>query len=77
MSTITFRTDPTVDAALDELSDGEARERSAIIRDAILLAAKAHRQERIRAESEQVANDPDDVAEMVAVQKDMERLRAW
>lgn len=77
MSTITFRTDPAVDAALDELSDGERRERSAIIRDAILQAAKAHRRERIRTESERLANDPDDAAEMVAVQKDMEHLRAW
>jgi predicted transcriptional regulator len=77
MSTITFRTDPAVDAALDELSDGERRERSAIIRDAILQAAKAHRRERIRAESERVASDPDDAAEMIAVQKDMEHLRAW
>jgi predicted transcriptional regulator len=39
MATITFRTDAAVDLALDELSEGESRERSAIIREAILTAA--------------------------------------
>jgi predicted transcriptional regulator len=39
MATITFRTDAAVDLALDELSQGESHERSAIIREAILTAA--------------------------------------
>jgi predicted transcriptional regulator len=77
MATITFRTDAAVDAALDELSEGESRERSAIIREAILTAARLHRRARLREESARLANDPDDVAEMRAVQKDMEHLRAW
>ncbi|GAA2612510.1 hypothetical protein GCM10010399_49250 [Dactylosporangium fulvum] len=76
MSTITFRTDDDVDRALAELTSGD-RDRSQVIRDAILAAWRARREEQIRAEAEAVAADADDVAEARAVLADMESLRAW
>ncbi|MEV6924708.1 hypothetical protein AB0M46_09385 [Dactylosporangium sp. NPDC051485] len=76
MSTITFRTDDDVDQALAELTSGD-RDRSQVIRDAILSAWRARREEQIRAEAEAVAADADDVAEARAVLADMESLRAW
>ena len=76
MSTITFRADDDVDRALAELTSGD-RDRSQVIRDAILAAWRARREEQIRAEAEAVATDTDDVAEARAVLADMESLRAW
>jgi predicted transcriptional regulator len=76
MSTITFRADDEVDRALAELS-AENRDRSQVIRDAILAAWRLRRREQLRAEAEAVASDPDDRAEARAVLADMESLRAW
>jgi predicted transcriptional regulator len=76
MTTITFRADDEVDRALAELASGE-RDRSQVIRDAILAAWRARRAEQLRAEAEAVAADPDDQAEARAVLADMESLRAW
>jgi predicted transcriptional regulator len=76
MSTITFRADDDVERALADLVDGD-RDRSQVIRDAILAAWRTRRAERLRAEAEALAADPDDVAEARAVLSDMESLRAW
>jgi len=76
MSTITFRADEDVDRALTDLTSGD-RDRSQVIREAILAAWRARRDEQLRAEAEAVANDPDDVTEARAVLADMESLRAW
>ena len=76
LSTITFRADADVDQALAELVSGD-RDRSQVIRDAILAAWRARREEQIRAEAEAVAADAADVAEARAVLADMETLRAW
>lgn len=76
MSTITFRADDDVDRALAELTAGN-RDRSQVIREAILAAWRARREEHLRAEAAAVAADPDDVAEARAVLADMESLRAW
>lgn len=76
MATITFRTDPEVDAALAALV-GEGRDRSRAIRDAIIEAARSERAARLRAEAEALANDPDDRNEARAVLEDLESLRAW
>jgi predicted transcriptional regulator len=75
MSTITFRTDDEVDRALADLSGG--RDRSQVIREAILTAWRVRHDEQLRAEAEAVAADPDDRAEARAVLADMETLRAW
>jgi hypothetical protein len=41
------------------------------------VAAARRRAERLRAQAEELANDPDDLAEMRRVQADMAALRAW
>ena len=76
MGNITFRPDAETERALAELtSDGISV--SAAIREAILLAAREHTQERLRAEALALAADPEDVAEARVVLSDMESLRAW
>jgi hypothetical protein len=52
-------------------------DRLQVIREAILAAWRLRQAERLRAEAEAVAGDPDDVAEAKAVLADMEDLRAW
>ena len=76
VSTITFRTDEEVDHALAEMVSGE-RDRSQVIREAIIAAWHRQRDEQLRAEAEIIAADPDDRAEARAVLADMESLRAW
>jgi predicted transcriptional regulator len=76
MTTITFRADDEVDRALADLTSAD-RDRSQVIREAILAAWRLRRAERLRAEAEAVAADSDDVAEARAVLADMEDLRAW
>ena len=76
MSTITFRADDAVDQALAELTSGD-RDRSQVIREAILAAWRTRREEQLRAEAEAVAADPEDRAEARAVLADMDSLRAW
>jgi predicted transcriptional regulator len=76
MTTITFRADDDVDAALADLTSGD-RDRSQVIREAILAAWRLRQAERLRAEAEAVAADPDDVTEARSVLSDMESLRAW
>jgi predicted transcriptional regulator len=76
MATITFRSDEDVDRALAGLTSGD-RDRSQVIREAILEAWRIRQADRLRAEAEAVAADPEDVAEAHSVLADMESLRAW
>jgi hypothetical protein len=76
MATVTFSSTPEVDSALVELSNG-GRDRSSIIRDAVLLLARHARRERLRAEAEALASSETDRAALREVQQDMESLRAW
>jgi predicted transcriptional regulator len=76
MSVITFRADDEVDRALAELTSAE-RDRSQVIREAILAAWRRRRAEQLRTEAEALAADADDRAEARAVLADMESLRAW
>jgi hypothetical protein len=61
---------------LADLTSGD-RDRSQVIREAILAAWRARRDEHLRAEAEAVAADPEDRAEARAVLADMDSLRAW
>lgn len=73
---ISFRVDPRVERALEELlRDGITRTEA--IKTAILLAADLHRRDRLRAEAAQLAADPDDLAEIRAVREDLDAARAW
>lgn len=75
MSTLTIRTDPDVEEALTALT-AEGRSRSEAARAAILDAARAQRRARLRAEAEDLRNDPDDVAASRELAAEMDALRA-
>ena len=76
MTTISFRTDPAIDAAIDLLAE-EAGSRSEAIRAAILDAGRQLRRARMQAEALSVANDPDEQVEIAAARADLESHRAW
>ena len=74
--TITFRPDEDTQRALDLLTaDGTAV--STVVRSALIDAARARAQTRLRSEAEALAADPADRAEAAQVLRDMETLRAW
>ena len=74
MSTITFRADSQVEAALaDLLQDG--KDRSTVIREALLMAQYMRRSQLLREEAARVMADPADVAEAQAILREMEELR--
>ena len=72
MSHVTLRTTPEQDRMLAVLTRGGISQ-SEILRRALL----AFYHDRIRAEAEAAAADPDDVAEARAILADVEPLRAW
>lgn len=76
MSTISFRTDPETDRALADLT-ADGRSQSSAIRDALLTVQRQRAAERLRAETEAIAGDPEDLAEIRAIQSELESLRAW
>jgi Arc/MetJ-type ribon-helix-helix transcriptional regulator len=76
MATITIRTDPAVDEALEALAGGD-KTRSEAVREAILLAYRQQRHERLRAEAEALRDDPEDAAASRRLAADMESIRAW
>lgn len=74
--TITFRPDEDAERALAVLTaDGTAV--STVVRAALIDAARARAQQRVRAEAEALAADAADRAEAAQVLRDMETLRAW
>jgi len=76
MRTLTIRTDVEVEQALESLTrDGQSR--SEATRAAILEAERAHRRARLRAEAEQLRNDPEDVAASRELSAEMDAIRAW
>lgn len=76
MSSLTIRTDSEVEQALEYLTrDGQSRSEAA--RAAILAAERAHRRARLRAEAEELRNDPDDVAASRELAAEMDAIRAW
>lgn len=76
MSTLTIRTDPEVERALESLT-GEGQSRSEAARSAILEAERAHRRAHLRAEAEELRNDSDDVAASRELAAEMDSIRAW
>ena len=76
MATITLRIDSEVEGLLaDLMADGS--DRSTVIRDAVRLAWRERRRQQLLAESESIASDEHDRAEVAAAQRDLEQLRAW
>ena len=75
MKTLTIRTDAEVERALDSLTrDGQSR--SEATRIAILGAERARRRALLRAEAEQLRNDPEDVAASLQLAAEMDAIRA-
>jgi hypothetical protein len=78
MAIVNFRTDAEVEAALADLgASTDNRDRSRVVREAILLAAREARRQRLLEEATALANDPQDRAAVAEAQADMEALRAW
>ena len=74
--TITFRPDEDATRALGVLTrDGAAV--SAVVRAALIEAARTAARSQLRAEAAQLAADEEDLAEAAQVLRDMETLRAW
>jgi hypothetical protein len=75
-ATITFRPDEDTSRALEILTrDGSPV--SAVVRAALIDAARRKAGAAIRAEAERLAADESDRAESMQVLRDMETLRAW
>ena len=75
MATLTIRTGPEVERALNALM-GQGQTRSEVARNAILDAARAHHRARLRAEAEELRNDPEDVAASRELATEMEGCAA-
>lgn len=76
MGTLTIRTDPDVERALEVLT-AEGQSKSEAVRTAILESERARRRARMRAEAEALRNDPDDVAAAKQLAEEMGQLGAW
>lgn len=74
--TITFRPDEDARRALAVLTQ-DGTPVSAAVRRALIDAARARAQERLRTEAAGLAADEEDRAEAAQVLRDMETLRAW
>lgn len=76
MTSLTIRTDAEVERALGVLTD-QGYSRSEAARLAILEAERAHRRARLRAEAEDLCNNPDDLAASRDLAAQMGAIRAW
>lgn len=70
MGTLNVRTDEAMERALQTLT-GEGRSRSEAVRYAVLRAYRETLVERAEQDAERLASDPDDQAEMLAIQRFM------
>ena len=76
MTVLNFRTDERSERALAELmADGSTA--SEAIRQALVDAVRLRRREQMRAESRELMNDEEDLAESRRVLADMDEVRAW
>lgn len=74
MNTLTIRSDPELERALEDLTRG-GLSRSDAARVAILAGARELRRTRVRAEAEELRNDPDDVAASRELGLEMDAIR--
>jgi len=76
MAVVNFRTDARADQALAELTaDGSTV--SDAIRRALVDAVRLRRREQMRRESLEASRSAEDLAESLAVRREMDDLRAW
>jgi len=76
MANISFRSDRETDRALSELTS-EGSDKSEAIRQALINEARRHRRQRMRSQSEALADDPVDMAEIRKIKAEMDAVRAW
>lgn len=76
MAALTIRIDAEVEQALASLTSA-GQSRSEAVRKAILDAERARRRAQLRAEAEELRNDPQDVAAARELTAEMDGLRAW
>ncbi len=76
MANISFRSDRETDRALLELTS-EGSDKSEAIRQALINEARRHRRQRMRSQSEALADDAVDVAEIRKIKAEMDAVRAW
>ncbi len=76
MATLTIRIDAEVERALAALT-GTGQSRSEAVRKAILDAERARRRAQLRAEAEELRNDPEDVTAARELTAEMDTVRAW
>ncbi|WP_295698190.1 hypothetical protein [Lapillicoccus sp.] len=76
MSSLTIRTDPEVERALEGLTFGGVS-RSEAARTAILEADRSRRRALLRAEAESLRDDPEDAAASRELAAEMDAIRAW
>ncbi len=71
MGTLNVRTDDAMETALAALTADSGRTRSDAVRFALLRAYKEQLEKQAAADAERLAHDPDDRAEMLAIQRFM------
>jgi Arc/MetJ-type ribon-helix-helix transcriptional regulator len=76
MTTLTIRTDSEVERALASLIE-EGYSRSEAAREALLEMERTHRHARMRAEAEELRNDPEDAAASRELAAEMGAISAW
>lgn len=76
-TTITTRLDDRAEQRLNHLTTATGKSRSDVVREALAEAERQLILAEVRRESEGLMNDPADRAELAAVHREMEALRAW
>jgi hypothetical protein len=74
-SVVTFRADSVLEAALEALM-ADGRDRTTVIREAVLDAARAQADQALLREAVGLAKDDDDRAEASRILVEMESIRA-
>lgn len=72
---VTFRADSVLEAALEALM-ADGRDRTTVIREAVLDAARAQADQALLREAVGLAKDDDDRAEALRILVEMESIRA-
>ncbi|MGW0590354.1 hypothetical protein [Streptosporangium sp. NPDC002607] len=76
MGMLTVEIDSDTEKILSELTS-EGRSTTDVIREAIRIAGRLRWLEQARADAERLANDPDDLAEIRAIQREFGDSDAW
>ncbi|GAB3224680.1 hypothetical protein GCM10027447_13530 [Glycomyces halotolerans] len=71
MSTLNVRTDGAMEEAIRALTESSGRSRTEAVRYALLRTYREELIKQARADAERLAEDPDDRAEMLAIQRYM------